>query len=483
MTALPAATAVRSPAATASPGPVPVEGSGIVGGDPEFSLGALIWQAYWLSRDHFGPFVMASGMGIPFEPPMDVMQAAMMMVAQNSNDMVMMPQNMAPLRAVYKSGSPELANDPMQFDPMDFQGMRLKPDTFDKTVSVRGQAETMLKESQWAHNFANPHFGTPASDFGAQQRFTGVMVNMLAQMQAQYAMKELMGTDGLYRDSDGTLDYAANWVLLHALSDIAGLAAEGPYMNPDMAPMFDMLATDLMKALDSRTPEDARESAAAIRALAYRASTAQGDDVKKAALDRAGSIADELKTAGATGVVDQAAAVAGLVGAGDALGKDDYVVAADGILGKLLGDFDSQYGVFKSKASYTVDDVAWIIGGLNFASQRGAEASRVKALSVLHAFYEATISLAGMQLSAPPGKDGAMAGEWEKNLPGAVFYRPANTPPPMAGKLTVPAEEISWDGATWKVTSDRFVSGGAMHLANELNWIGPHLGSIPFPGT
>ena len=31
-------------------------------------------------------------------------------------------------------------------------------------------------------------------------------VSMLAQMQGQYAMKELMGEDGWYHDSDGELD-------------------------------------------------------------------------------------------------------------------------------------------------------------------------------------------------------------------------------------------------------------------------------------
>ena len=51
----------------------------------------------------------------------------------------------------------------------------------------------------------------------------------------------------------------------------------------------------------------------------------------------------------------------------------------------------------------------------------------------------------------------------------------------MAGKLTVPGEEITWDGTEWQLTSDRFVPASAMHLANELNWVGPHLGSIPFP--
>ena len=90
--------------------------------------------------------------------------------------------------------------------------------------------------------------------------------------------------------------------------------------------------------------------------------------------------------------------------------------------------------------------------------------------------------LAGMQLSAPTGKNCAMAGDWEKNLPSVLFYHPADTPPPPAvGKLPVPAEEIRWDGESWQVTSDRFVPAGAMHLANELNWLGPHLGSIPFP--
>ena len=112
---------------------------------------------------------------------------------------------------------------------------------------------------------------------------------------------------------------------------------------------------------------------------------------------------------------------------------------------------------------------------------KGSPEVRDEAQALMLAFYEATMSVAGMQLSAPPGKDGAMAGEWEKTLPSVIYYHPADTPPPpMAGKLTVPAEEVTWDGNSWAVTSDRFVAGGAMHLANELNWFGPHLGSIPF---
>ena len=68
------------------------------------------------------------------------------------------------------------------------------------------------------------------------------------------------------------------------------------------------------------------------------------------------------------------------------------------------------------------------------------------------------------------------------NLPSPIYYHPADTPPPpMVGKLPGPAEEITRNGTGWRVTSDRLVTAGAMHLANELNWLGPHLGSIPFP--
>jgi hypothetical protein len=80
--------------------------------------------------------------------------------------------------------------------------------------------------------------------------------------------------------------------------------------------------------------------------------------------------------------------------------------------------------------------------------------------------------------------NGAMASPGEMDLRGVEYYHPANTPPPpMVGKLTIPAEEITWDGSAWSVISDRFVPAGAMRLANEVDWVGPHLGSIPFLGV
>ena len=483
-TVAPTATQVAIP--TSEPAaPAKLTGSGIMGGDAEFDYGVMLWQGYWLSRDHFGPFVMASGMGIPFEPPMEMVRAAMQMVAQNPDDPIVIPRNMLPLRAVFASGSADLLNDPREFDPMDFEGLRLDPATFDRSVTVMGQAQTMLKESQWAHNFASGHFGTVTSDYGAQQRFMGMMVSLIAQMQGQYAMQELMGDDGLYHDSDGDLDYLGNWVMLQALSDIAGLTGDGGgrYANPDAHPMFDNAATQLFRMLEDRDPGSATEAAAAIRALVYRASTASDADVRTDALQKAASIADGLLVGfSSADVVENGAAIVGLVSLAVARNDGRYLDAADRLFEGLAADFDAEHGVFRSKSVYSADDVAWIIGGLNFLSAQGNTDTKSAARAVLLAFYESTIGLAGMQLSAPPGKNGAMAGQWEKDLPSELYYHPSTTPPPpLVGKLTVPAEEITWDGTQWTVTSDRFVTAGAMHLANELNWLGPHLGSAPFP--
>ena len=464
---------------------LPVSGSGIEGGDPEFDFSAMVWQGYWLSRDHFGPFVMASGLGIPFMPDMDMVGMAMGMIAQNPDDAVMIPENMMPLQAIFASGGSGLANDPRDFGPLDFEAFRLDPATFDETVRVRGQAETMLKESQWARNFANEHFGTPDGEFGAQQRFMGMMVSMLAQMQGQYAMANLMGEDGLYYDSDGALDYTANWVMLHTLSDIAGLLGDegSRYMNMDMHPAFDGAATMLFRALETRTPESPEEATAAIRGLLFRAYTTTDQAIADVAQSRAVAFAtSQLVALDSEDVVEISAAISGILSVAAAENDDTLRDAAGVLYEALMDDFDATHGVFTSKSVYTADDVAWILGGLNSLAQQGNVRGRDGAADVLLAFYESTISLAGMQLSAPPGKNGAMAGEWEKELPSVLYYHPANTPPPpMNMKLMVPAQEITWDGSAWTVTSDVFETGGAMHLANELNWFGPHLGSLPFP--
>lgn len=466
------------------------EPSGIVGADPEFNFAALMWQGYWLSRDHFGPFVMQSGMGITFEPPMEMLQAAMAMVAQNPDDQPFLPTNMAPLQAVYSSGDPSAIHDLMQIPPDDFSLFRFDPETFDTTIEVAAMAQTMLKESQWARNFANAHFGALDGDFGAQQRFIGVMVNLLAQMQGKYTMENLQGPNGLYLDSDGNLDYQGNWVLLHAFADLVGLTsdANGAYNDPDAAPMWQQAAEDLFAALKQREARDPREATSAIRALAFYAWVSTDADARAEALEKAREFADALLDASPGDTLEKAAAIWGLIQVGEIESESTYSDKAADWFGDLRADFDAEHGVFLSIDTYTADDVAWLISGLSAMSQRGPEAQRASASKMLLAFFESVMDQSGLQLSAPPGKDGAMAGEFEKTLPSVVYYHGAQTPPPPAaggpfGKAPVPASEIEWDGSQWRVTDDRFTTAWAMHLANELNWLVPHLGSVPFPSV
>ncbi len=260
------------------------------------------------------------------------------------------PENILPLQAVYRSGDTALAQDMMVFSPMDFAGMRLDPATFEQVVGLEGQAQLMLKESQWARNFHTAsHFGDESAVFGAQQRFTGMMVSMLAQMQGRFAMEELMDpATGLYRDSDGALDYRGNWTLLQAFADIAGITGDESlrYHNPDAHQMFAMATGQLFSALEQRTPADAAEWASSLRALSFVAWTADDASARDAALARMSAVVKSVPAT--TTAVDRAAVIAGLLAAANAL-DDAAVQASTGPHWEtLLADYDSATGTFRS---------------------------------------------------------------------------------------------------------------------------------------
>jgi hypothetical protein len=199
-------------------------------------------------------------------------------------------------------------------------------------------------------------------------------------------------------------------------------------------------------------------------------------------------LADGLLDASPQDNIEKAAAIWGLIQVGEIEGNTEYTEKAVDWFNDLQADFDPEHGVFRSISTYSADDLAWLFAGLSAMSQRGPEAQQAVARKTLLAFFESVMDQSGLQLSAPPGKNGAMAGDWEKNLESVVYYHGADTPPPPAaggtyGKAPVPASEIEWDGSQWRVTDDRFTTAWAMHLANELNWLVPHLGSVPFPSV
>ena len=91
--------------------------------------------------------------------------------------------------------------------------------------------------------------------------------------------------------------------------------------------------------------------------------------------------------------MDQAAAMAGLLSIATAQPGGEHRQAADVVFQAMADDFDPSIGIFNSKNVYNVDDVAWIIGGLNSLVQQGSSDTRAAGSDMLLAFYEATISL------------------------------------------------------------------------------------------
>jgi plastocyanin len=249
--------------------------------------------------------------------------------------------------------------------------------------------------------------------------------------------------------------------------------------------MFAGAAGQLFQALSGREIADAPEGTSAVRALAFLAWTTDDDALRESALARLEEIAATLAAIQPDSPAAHSARIVGLLAAAQASGGPINPSVTES-WEALQAAFNPATGVFDGTSTYTTDDVAWLIGGANFMLQAGPDALKAEAARTLVAFYEATLNQSGMQLSAPPGKDRAMAGPFEKDLPSVVYYHGRNTPPPpMAGgqfgRLPLPAAEVQLQNGAWAVTDTRVDSAGAMHLANELNWLGPHLGSIPFP--
>ncbi len=131
-----------------------------------------------------------------------------------------------------------------------------------------------------------------------------------------------------------------------------------------------------MGALDDRVPASPQEAAAAIRALAYRASTAVDSGLHDSAVARAGSIADSILVGLVSDdVVDRASEIAGLIAAAEISDDDSYRDAAEILFASLSADFNPVHGVFESRSVYSSDQVAWIIGGLNSLAQKAATRS------------------------------------------------------------------------------------------------------------
>jgi hypothetical protein len=229
----------------------------------------------------------------------------------------------------------------------------------------------------------------------------------------------------------------------------------------------------LFGSLASRQPADTEELSLAIQALTWYAANTSNADNQNQAIALIGQYGDALAGANKDTATGKALAIRGLIEAYRVSGDAKYLTAAADAFSGLAAEYDAARGVFSSQNTYTVDDVAVIMGAVNSLKLFGGSAvNQDKVEEIFTGFFESAVNLSGLQQSAPP-KDVAK-GTFEQDEPDIYYAYPGMPMPPMAGGefgiAPVFATEVNWDGSAWSVTNGNFDAAGAMHASNEFIW-------------
>lgn len=459
---------IASPAAAkANPPKTP---PAVPGGVPGFDATAAEEEGYWYSRYNLLSLVMQSGNGEAFMPDPAIIMAAIQAVDANPNDgdTVVVPANPALLRIVYAGGDPHLTQ---MMDPADFATLRWVGGN--TNVTTEASAWTIVKELEWAKQFhVDFHFGTPQDDFGAQQRFVGMVMAMEAKMQLMTWMQEPNRFDS---------SLAGEYVMLTALSDASDVfsAATLPhstsnrYQDPQAAQMFAQAADMQFHQLKHSEPESIRELSLGIQSMVWYAANTTNGANKANALKMVAKWGHQLAKSNTHTTVERAYAVRGLIEAGRTTGYDAFLDKAAWTYTKMVRRYDWRHGTFHGQSTYTIDDAGTILGSINAARLfLGTRINQRHAEKVFAGFYEGTVNISGLQISAPPV--GLFKAPFEQEEP-EIFLRYPTTPvPPMAGGdygiAPVFASSVTWDGTQWTAVQDNFDTAGAMHSANEMIW-------------
>jgi len=448
-----------------------------IGTNPDFDLTAAEEEAYWYSRYNLGHLTMRAGMGETFmpDPAMVEMMIAMADADPDDGDSVSPPVNPALLRTVYAGGDPLWIQ---AADPADFATLRWDPASFDTRITGSALGWTIVKELEWAKQFhIDAHFGTPVDGFGAQWRFTGLVLTAMAKEQA-LAWIELHAAGGMVMVND-----ADPFIMLMAISDLAQLlgadamprSATNRYFDPEGAARFRDVADEQFDRV-IEIPIDGmsvKELSTAIQGLVWYAAGTADAQRQALALEWIGDLGVLLIDAPKTLAAERGYALRGLIEVHRVTGLMDAHHASLDLVEELAADFDFAYGIFASQSTYTVDDVAAIVGGLNAARLfGGADAGLIE--RILTGFFEAVVNLSGLQRSVPPVESGK--GAFELGGP-EIFYGYPEIPLPgdvgEFGVAPVFASSVTFDNetGTWSGIDERFDTAGAMHAANEFIWL------------
>lgn len=445
-------------------------GAPIIGQVPSYDATAAEEEGYWYSRYNLMSLSMQSGNGETFMPDMNLMMAMVQAVDANPNDgdTVMLPANPQLISVAYAGGDPHFIQPP---SPMDFATLRWAGG--DTRVTMEATAWTLVKELEWAKQFhVDSHFGTPADNFGAQGRFMGMVMALLPKMQFQAYLQN---------PARYTTSKAGDYALLIGLSDGIGVygaaqlpnSASNRYFDPTTATMFSQVADQQFAKVIASNPHKVQDLSLGIQSLVWYAANTSNAANKALALSKIADWGRRLQHKQTENPTQLGSAIRGLIEVGRITGDTRFLDAAAARFNTLSADFNSTFGYFNDQKKYTIDDVGTLLGAIN-ASRLflGARIDQVQAAAVFAGFYEGTVNLSGLQISAPPVdqfKDPFEQAQPEINLryPGLPFPADAGG---AYGIAPVFAASVKFSAQGWKADQSNFDTAGAMHTANEMIW-------------
>lgn len=466
-------------------------------GLPEFDQAAAFWNSYWYGRYNLGSLTMMSALGITFTPDMAMAEQMMKTVDQGPLEGEHVPEvkNPALVMAVFAGGDPSLANV-NNGDPWDLANGRWDPSKMDTRLTPGAQAQTILKEVEWAKFFNGGWAGAPTDDFGAFDRFKGLVLFMEAKMQVDFALKNLRADNGLFvaasRWSDDGMSIVDGRTLpldqhtmLMAMADVLSVLNNpqqwhGLYADEATRATLEVAIDDFFVKVTELQPATIEELSWAIRSLAWYASITQDAALKQKATELIGQYGDRLLALEGPSVVDKAIAIRGLVEVHRLSGSSSssqYLLKAAEAFKEIANDYEPATGSFRSQGKLTAHEIGDFLSAFNaLRNWAGDAVDQGQVQEIFLGFFESAINLSGLQLSAPPKEMEAAPFELQRMVKDIYLAYPTIPTPDRAGgeKGIAPvfASEATFDPASgrWVVSDNYFDTEGAMYLSNELLW-------------
>jgi hypothetical protein len=246
------------------------------------------------------------------------------------------------------------------------------------------------------------------------------------------------------------------------------------YADPDAATMFLGAADQLFLSLADAQPQTMEEWSLAAQAYVWFAAKTADKTLRVDALARLSAAGDALLEAQPGSASGAAYAIRGLIEVARTTGESAYLDQAIALWNGLVAEYDVPTGTFTSQTTYTIDDVAAIVGAINALGLFGGTAiDRDVREAIFAGFFESVVNLSGLQIATPPVE--LFKGTYEQGDPEIWLRYPTQPVPPMAGGefgiAAVFGASATFEDGGWAVDRDHFDTAGAMHAANELIWL------------